>query len=596
MDLDPVDAQEIGEVAREGRRRSYKRLVGITAVLAVAGAGAFFAMRHVDREANAKVELAWSKLSRCLVGDPVSGGELPSVRLRRIQLTAFTMSDPARTDATGVLWPQRCGALAHELSETLRSAGRAPKEEKSLASLAESLAKSLKDTSSANPLTRDYTAAIDALYERAAAEKLSADGTVQAPVPPGAPAAPYTLDSLASVRPLTKSNFSLQGIMIESHASRDINMLVEDKNDTAAPWSVCTIDAKKARCKKLPASVQATKSGLRLLGTTEEGVPPLVYAGNRGTDGVFRSDTGELLDRMYSYGGWVAKDGYAAAVGWDDTKKELRLMRQPPGGPSKTVTFKPDVRLGNAFYSVTLLWNHLVIRGVKKDQRRLFAEDVRKSDRPGESLVDVGGLPEAGLIETGEQEPHISGCRTAEGMAVRVKGYSNEFIGFDIGGTWREPIGSSAQGGFMTCRKAEITITRADARAVSQNRCSTAGCKTAYVELSKLMPTVGEMAPKPNHLQAIDVDGQLLVVWAAGEKGGLRYRLAPIERIAQAPDVVIYDDLIEGSRITNLSTLFGIGLVAREGYAVIVLATKNGVVTLRVTPDGKVAPLPAQHG
>jgi hypothetical protein len=37
------------------------------------------------------------------------------------------------------------------------------------------------------------------------------------------------------------------------------------------------------------------------------------------------------------------------------------------------------------------------------------------------------------------------------------------------------------------------------------------------------------------------------------------------------------------------------GLLAREGYAVIVLATKAGIFALRVTPDGVVTPLSAQR-
>jgi hypothetical protein len=172
----------------------------------------------------------------------------------------------------------------------------------------------------------------------------------------------------------------------------------------------------------------------------------------------------------------------------------------------------------------------------------------------------------------------------------------NEFIVFNIGGGWHEPIGSQAQGGFITCRKAEATITRIDSWGLSQNRCTTSGCKSAHVELEKIMPTHGELAPRPGYLQAIDVDGQVLVVWAAGEKGGVRYRFAPIERITQAPDVVLYDDLVEGYKVGSLSTLFGIGLVAREGYAIIVLATKAGIVALRVTPDGKVAAAPATEG
>ncbi len=595
--MDPVEAHEVGELVRERRTRNYKRLVGVLVALGVAGVAAFFVMQRLDKGANQKVDAAWSKLNRCLIGDPLTDKEIASVRLRRVQLTALTLPDAKRADAGGVPWPQRCGPFAHAVSETLHDAGRADADEKKLAAVSESFAKLLTDTSKENPLTRDYGAAIDALYDAAKDEKLAAAKTEAAAAPPGDAAAPFTLDSLGSVAPMSKRVFNLQSIMAETHASRDVHLLIEDKTDEKAPWSLCKIDASSIKCKKLPAAIQNAKSGLRLLGTTADGAPPLIFAGNRGTDGVFRSDTGEIVDKLYSYGGYTDKAGFAAILGWDDDKKEPRLVRQKSGQKASGDTFKPGMRIGNAFYGTALLWNQLVLRGVnKKDERRLAAQAIDKGEDPGKHMKDIGVLPEAGYIERGEDDPHITGCKSAEAMIARVKGYSNEFIAFDIGASWREPIGSQAQGGFITCHKAEATITRIDSWGLTQNRCTTSGCKQARVELEKLMPTHGELAPRPGYLHAIDLDGQVLLVWAAGEKGGVRYRLAPIERLAQAPDVVLYDDLVEGYKVGNLSTLFGIGLVAREGYAVVVLATKGGIVALRVTPDGKVSAAPAQEG
>jgi hypothetical protein len=593
--MDPVEAHEVGELVKERRVRNYRRLAGVLFGVAILGGVGLVVMQRLDKAANQKVDAAWSKMNRCLIGDPLADKELASVRLRRVQLTALTLPDKERTDSGGVAWPQRCGTFAHAVSETLHDAGRAEADKKDLAAASETFAKLLTDTSAQNPLTRDYGAAIDALYDTAKEEKVVAERASDVAAPPGDAAAPFTLDTLARVAPMSKRVFNLQSVMAESHASREIHLLIEDKTDEKAPWSLCTIDPSTIHCKKLPDAIQATKSGLRLLATTGDGAAPLIFAGNRGSDGVFRSDTGELVDKLYSYGGYTAKDGFAAVLGWDDDKKEPRLVRQKAGGKAEGEDFKPDLRIGNAFYGSALIWNQLVLRGVtKKDERRVVAESIDKGEKPAEGMKVVGALPEAGLIERGEEEPHISGCKSAEATVLRVKGYSNEFVAFDIGGSWHEPIGSEAQGGYITCRKAEATITRIDSWGLTQNRCTTAGCKSARVPLEKIMPTSGELAPRSGYLQAIDVDGQALVVWAAGEKGGIRYRFAPIERIAQAPDVVLYDDLVEGYKVGNLSTLFGVGLVAREGYAVIVLATKGGIVGLRVTPDGKVSAAPAQ--
>ena len=235
--MDPVEAHEVGELVKERRSRSYKRLVLVLAALAVLSVVAFFVMQHLDKGAYQKVDAAFSKFNRCLIGGPLADKELASVRLRRVQLTALTLSDTARSDNGGVPWPQRCGPYAHAVGESLHDAGRADSEKKGLASLVESFAK-LVAGGDANPLTRDYGAAVDALYDAAKDEKVTAARVEDVPAPPGDAAAPFTLDTLAPVAPLSKTVFNLQSVMAESHASREAHFLIEDKTDAKAPWSM----------------------------------------------------------------------------------------------------------------------------------------------------------------------------------------------------------------------------------------------------------------------------------------------------------------------------------------------------------------------
>jgi hypothetical protein len=90
---------------------------------------------------------------------------------------------------------------------------------------------------------------------------------------------------------------------------------------------------------------------------------------------------------------------------------------------------------------------------------------------------------------------------------------------------------------------------------------------------------------------AADVDGKLLLVWAAGDRGGVRMRLAPADQIAKSPDVILYDDLVKDGKVGSLSTLFDIKAFSRPGYALLVMSTQAGVHAVRVTADGAFKPL-----
>jgi hypothetical protein len=77
----------------------------------------------------------------------------------------------------------------------------------------------------------------------------------------------------------------------------------------------------------------------------------------------------------------------------------------------------------------------------------------------------------------------------------------------------------------------------------------------------------------------------VLVVWAGGERGGVRMRLAPLASLADTPDVVLLDDLGPDGR----SALQGVRAVAVPEGGVVLMATKNGVFSTRIGPEGVVA-------
>ena len=105
-----------------------------------------------------------------------------------------------------------------------------------------------------------------------------------------------------------------------------------------------------------------------------------------------------------------------------------------------------------------------------------------------------------------------------------------------------------------------------------------------------------ELAPREGHIDAVDLNGKVLVAWAAGERGGVRMRLAPADQITKVGDVIVLDDLVKDGQTQKLSALLGLRLFSREGFAVLVLSTVAGVHALRIDDGGKVTPVSITWG
>jgi hypothetical protein len=598
------DTDGLEELA-QGKKRGQKKVAIAGAALVVAALGGVFALtKYQTAQADAEIGGAWGSFSACLFGsEPLAPGETASQRLRAIQLKAMTLPEAQRAPDGGKPWPDRCTNLGHALHEAIKNAGRAQKDGKDLAHYSEALAKLLKEPTS---YAADLSEAADGAWESAAKEGVKAAPNKNvAPPPPAAKA--LTVDALAKIEPLSKTSFNLKSLFTEPHPGGPLRILIDEKGLPGSPF-ICTFSgggaAAAAKCASLPPALAQSQHGYRLLGTSDDDAAPLVFAGKRGSSGVYRADSAEPIASIYSYGGYSAKDGSSAVLGWNEAKDELMLIRKPAGGAKQEKALKPDFRLGNFYYSAQVLWDHVLLRGVtKEEERRLFAQTVARASEEGVGeLTNVGELPEAGLIEGGPDEPpHIAGCRTKEALIVRVKGYNNEFMSFLVGGKWSEPILVPSIGGTLSCRKAEAAITRVDVAgldapwktSVVHRRCTSAGCNfEENVRMEPLLNTMFDFAPREARvIGAADVEGKLLLVWAAGERGGVRMRLAPADQMMKAEDVILFDDLVKDGKVQKLSTLFDLRVLSREGFGIVVLSTVAGIHAVRVDPDGKTAPV-----
>ncbi len=66
-------------------------------------------------------------------------------------------------------------------------------------------------------------------------------------------------------------------------------------------------------------------------------------------------------------------------------------------------------------------------------------------------------------------------------------------------------------------------------------------------------------------------------------------RVAPPDKIAKTPDVILFDDLIKDGQVQKASTLFDARLYSRERFAVLVLSTSGGTFLIRIDSEGKFA-------
>jgi hypothetical protein len=82
------------------------------------------------------------------------------------------------------------------------------------------------------------------------------------------------------------------------------------------------------------------------------------------------------------------------------------------------------------------------------------------------------------------------------------------------------------------------------------------------------------------------VGGSILAVWRAGTRGGLRMRMAPIDRLAATRDVVVYDDLVTNGALQGTTTLDSFLVYGGAHTARIFLVTARGTWIVEVSESG----------
>jgi hypothetical protein len=549
------------------RRARAARLGGALVVVAVVGVGVReWSSRAADRDINA----AWGHLSTCLVGEPLAAGESAVARARRIQLGYASQPRGAAER-----WPARCQTPAHQLYQRLRENGRAEKDTRDAAFLAEDLAAKIEHGIADD----DLVALLEPLWKQAQIAGLAAVASAT-DTPAPAPASPLHLAELAGAA-VTSVDVPATSLYVEALPGVDRHVLIDAPQ--VDPAVLCTVaaQAETVRCRPLPGEL-GRRHGLRLSGTTDAGAAPLVFAGRDGADGIFRSDTGELVASVRAYSAYAGAGGYVAIQSWPDANDghfELHEQRQA-GGEITRVTVKPEAQRATqpvtSIHRSRLLWDKALLQlldGRNLDRSPWVAYRSLPTEGGGGVYHRIGDL---NWINT-----TITGCRGAKGIVARF-GPGDAMLLFNEGDRWQGPLAARGLG--------ELRCDGADAVFLSSwplrvKRCTPAGCDEQTND-------AGNWPTMPTRGQSVSdfTDGKPVVAWAT-DRLGVRFRSASAAQLGNASDVVVFDDLVNAAgELTRTSVVSGMRLVAAGRGAVLFLATTAGIRAIRLGTDGTFSP------
>jgi hypothetical protein len=585
-------------VAAIGSKNRWRRVaVMAVVVLALVGGAGFLAVRGVAANQAATLEADWRALQACVLGDALAPGETPETRLALVELAAVAVPMDQRAKPNELPWPSSCAPAAAALSE------HAPGAEQGAAELqadARALAAALRDDPAA---TVDIHKEVARVWSDAARAQLVAAPDPQARLVAPKPAVPLFTNAAFRDQPRAlEGELALSSIHPEPAPWGDLRFLVEDKQ-LGGPPVACTTNGSKPAidCERVPVQVSKLPSP-RLIASVEPKASALYACGDRGTAGVFWPDGRALLPPtvtgVTTYGAVSRADGSATLLARKEGQHDLELVSAPVTGPA---TEQPSLLASDVDVpeDATIAWDWLVYRSSGKaftSPHHLMARKLKDFALP----TDVGPLPAPPAPNPRDptlSQPMVVACRTDDALVLRVRGAEADAVAFFSGGRWSAPQTLTARAGVLTCRAHEAVVTTvlpsADGKpsTIEQSRCDLSGCTATRLDLKDLLIGTPALVPEDAaHLSAADVDGRLALVWSAGATGGLRLRVAPLERIKATPDAVIFDGRDE-SGASRVGLVTELRLLPASSYAVLFVNTTVGARAFRIDSDGKLTPV-----
>jgi hypothetical protein len=571
MSEEPVDIPP-SQIARRPRAGL---IVGAFVLIAGLVGGVLYLADKKDasrksEEANA----AWSRLSSCLIGDPVSGDEKASARFRAIQFAVAETDVKGGKEPATEQWPYRCHAQTQALLHLLNKERMAKAGADDLAARADALGKRIEGGDQEHRL-RDFTESIDGLWAKAAEAKLTAT-KVADPKPAPAAAKPlFSIDDLAKVKPITSRPLPMNAIKSEVHGHRDLVLAVADAALGGSLLCTANDASNKVVCKKLPANVAAIGGDPLLHAARDPGAPPIVVFGPQASVGAYTTDTGATVIAGEKFG-WAyrRKDGSSVALTYkNEYGKKFRLSVDNKE-PFTNVDWPGRVKNENLYYAAALVPGFVLWRGANdQDEIRLFAQPIEGNK--------LGAVQEVGEIDnwyTTGTAPQFSSCHSGEALTVAVKDEFTWHVTSHRDGKWTVPVKVYASLERVSCRNAEATFTQVTSTKGDQLlviNCANGLCSDTTAKLPGLGARV-----------ATATDEGIVTVARVFDRGGVFMRTGAASALANAQSVPLFDDSEKGE-----SWLRGMELYPLGKAAALVLSTTAGTYVLRVDGDGKVTPL-----
>lgn len=575
-----------------GSQKRWRKVAIFGGIGAVVVAGLSYAVvRAADSRSAATLEGAWADLNGCLLGAPLKEGETAASRVSAVQLAVVGLPKDKRGKAGEMPWPSSCAASAFTVAE---NAGASENGDALKASL-DALAKVLKEDANA---TTDLGPLVEKVWADAKKGNIKPGAAAKGPAAPAAANVVFAREAFAAIPRFLSGNFLLGDIREQaSSAPPKVRFLVDSKDAAAGP-ALCTVTPTDAtvRCVKVPAEAAKMSPGLSLGGSTEDRAQPFYFAGDRGQLGIFPPSGDKSVAAAVSPGAVSRADGVLLALAKGERGKDIGLV---VAAPSKAASTRPLLSAGDLDGAglAGLFWDWLVYKGpARSGPSKILARKMAKDGPEPGAAIEIGTTDEAS--PTNEKEAFVTGCRSDDGLAVRLAGASTDVIAMFAGGRWAAPVKTSTRGGALTCRGVEAVTTQVthaiesgkNFPTIRQARCAASGCTTSIVQVRELLGAVADIAPADaSAIAAADVGGKLLLVWNAGSSGGLRMRFAPAERIKDTEDIVITDGRdpaggAKGSILTEVRILSG------STHAIVLVGTTGGVRALVVDSAGAVKP------
>jgi hypothetical protein len=520
-------------------------------VAAMVGGGVF-AYNRAEAKQKEQRDQAFTDLSQCLMGDIIASGDDTLNRIAKIQNRIVIGSAEAGTD-DGKLWPQRCGTITRDMSDSVRTSSFL--DEGAKRDLLKELERLQKDLELPDAATTDLGLPILALWR--AAEKHKVQVTKSSNV-----SGPSTVPSLENAEKAVMPFTSIEPIPNGPQWAYLVSGAGSSKD------YVCSLLGDELACKGFE-----HEGSLDPVGTwsNTKGIP---FTNGQGA--VFLFDGEKLTPVETKFSGvtprlHVSDNGTVYMVGTAFVGNEVKqlLAVRTADGKTKSVPLEKALErasegAGADAITATILAENVLIRRTAEDgikgELQLFAisEDAK--------LTEAGKMPAQGSVD---MVPSV--CRTNGGFALDLSVRQTTLMFFEKG-KWSGPLTSARRG--LGCSPAGVWVGK------QEEVCSSSGCREVLSseEIESFKKLSG------GNPRSMKFGDKLLLSWYARGGSGVMVRVSPADGKGPASEVFI----------SETSDNAGAPVVYGDGNGALVfgkLGSDNKLAGVRVAADGSVAPL-----